>query len=328
MIARGRYLASVNCELCHGKDLAGGKEFTLPVSHAYASNITPDKAAGIGSFTDGQLEEALRRGVAPDGRVLRPPMPVLDTMADEDLDAIIAYLGTVPAAGKPAPASELTLLGRFVLALGRYKPPKLATNVPAPKDAGRYLAESVLLCSECHHPRTKNVPIAGRLWAGGFLLEEPGLAPVLSANLTPDPVEGIGAWSRSDFTVALRQGKNPSGRALHEAMPRYPVTEDDAALVYDFLKTVPPVHEHVYTPEALHGEALYARTCQSCHGPDGKGPRADVTKLGKAGDVARLVEWIKDPAAVKPGTQMPNMGVTDPRDLDDLARFIVELSKR
>src|SRR5206468_3884412 len=87
-IDRGRYVARVNCELCHGHDLAGGREFTLPVVHDWASNITPDRASGIGEWSEGQIEEALRRGVAPDGRVLRPPMPRLDKLSDQDLEAL------------------------------------------------------------------------------------------------------------------------------------------------------------------------------------------------------------------------------------------------
>ncbi|MEZ0229759.1 MAG: c-type cytochrome, partial [Planctomycetota bacterium] len=99
--------------------------------------------------------------------------------------------------------------------------------------------------------------------------------------------------------------------------------------IAEYLKTVPPVREHVLSPEAVRGgELYYSKGCVSCHGPDGKGPRADLTKLGREGDAARIASWIRDPAAVKPGTDMPKLGIDDPKELDAIARFVIEVSKR
>ena len=81
-----------------------------------------------------------------------------------------------------------------------------------------------------------------------------------------------------------------------------------------------------FSPEAVKGSELYfQKGCTSCHGPDGKGPRADITKLGREGDVARIAEWIKDPEKAKPGTAMPKLAIEDPAELQALARFVVEL---
>jgi len=334
-VARGRYLAAVDCELCHGKDLAGGREFTLPIVHSWASNVTEDAAAGIGSWTDGDVEEALRRGVRPGGRVLRAPMPLLEGLSDDDLFALVAYLRTVPALSSPSRRAELTLEGRLALALGRKRPKhSVTTGVTAPprgptREYGEYLANDVMLCAECHHPRDRGVPVPGKLWAGGMALEQPGEARVLSANVTPDPVEGIGTWTAADLALALREGKNPQGRVLASAMPRYPLIDEDAKALHAFLRSVPPVKEHVLSPQAVRGSELYvARGCVSCHGPDGKGPRADVTKLGVQGDVAKIEAWVKDPSSVKPGTEMPRLGIEDPAELEAIARFVVELSRK
>lgn len=335
LVARGKYVAQVSCALCHGTDLAGGKEFTLPIVHSWASNVSSDPGTGVGGWTDGQLEEALRRGVRPDGRVLRAPMPLLEGLSDEDLFAVIAYLRSVPPVSRASRLPELTFTGRLALALGHVKPKHVvATNVPAPprgptKEYGAYLASSVMLCADCHHPRRKGQPIADKLWAGGLLIEEPGEPDVLSSNLTPDRVEGIGAWTAGELALALREGKTPSGRLLARAMPRYPATDEDVQALHEFLKSVAPVSEHVLSPEAVKGSALYSsKGCISCHGPDGKGPRADVTKVGREGDTAKIIAWIKDPAAVKPGTAMPKLGIEDPAELQALARFIVEVSGR
>ncbi len=61
-----------------------------------ASNITPDKNTGIGNYTQQQFRKAIKEGEAPD-RKLHPPMPKLDMLSDGEVDAIYAYLQTVPA---------------------------------------------------------------------------------------------------------------------------------------------------------------------------------------------------------------------------------------
>src|SRR5262249_20818356 len=134
--------------------------------------------------------------------------------------------------------------------------------------------------------------------------------------------------TKEQFVRAVRDGTNAAGRTLHQAMPRYPLTDSDAGAIFDYLRTQLPVRSHVWSEIALRGSDLYASSgCASCHGLDGKGPRADITKVGAEGDISKIMTWIKDPAAVKPGTQMPKMGIEDPRDLEALARFVVELSQ-
>jgi mono/diheme cytochrome c family protein len=257
-------------------------------------------------------------------------MPVFSRLSDDDAHALIAYVRTAPAVAKPSRPPELTVLGRLVFALA----PKPAHAVPSslappsPEQLGDYLANEVCRCSDCHHPRVQHEPVAGKLWSGGFRLEEPGLPPVLSANVTPDEVEGIGRWTKEQFVRTVRTGTNAAGRTLHEAMPRYPLTDGDAAAIFDYLRAQPPVRSHVFSQDALRGAELYASTgCASCHGFDGKGPRADITKVGATGDVAKIMTWIKDPAAVKPGTLMPKMSIDSDADLQALARFVVELSQ-
>ena len=65
---------------------------------SFASNLTPDKATGIGAWTDEKFIEALRKGKhLGTGRDLLPPMPwqMIGQMTDEDLKAIFAYLQSI-----------------------------------------------------------------------------------------------------------------------------------------------------------------------------------------------------------------------------------------
>jgi mono/diheme cytochrome c family protein len=94
LIARGEHLASIaGCRSCHKADLVGG-DGPPPGS----SNITP---VGIGAWTKEDFFRTLRTGRTPDNRTLSESMPrALGNMSDEELDAIWAYLKTVPPKGE------------------------------------------------------------------------------------------------------------------------------------------------------------------------------------------------------------------------------------
>src|SRR5262249_50414828 len=77
----------------------GGREFPGPWGVSTARNITSSKTAGIGDWSDADIRRAIPQGVRKDGTKLKPPMgyPFYAKMTDRDLDAMIAYLRTVPA---------------------------------------------------------------------------------------------------------------------------------------------------------------------------------------------------------------------------------------
>jgi mono/diheme cytochrome c family protein len=97
-VARGEHLAGIaGCHGCHNADLTGGGG--PPPGGA---NITP---VGIGTWTKEDFFRTLRTGRTPDGRTLSESMPrPLGNMPDEDLDAIWAYLKTVPPKGEKRPS--------------------------------------------------------------------------------------------------------------------------------------------------------------------------------------------------------------------------------
>src|SRR5271168_4956503 len=104
LVKRGEYLAkAADCLVCHtakgGEAYAGGFAFMLPFGTLYSTNITPDKATGIGNYTDAQFLAAMHRGVRQDGAKLYPAMPFASYtyMTDADALAIKAYLFSLPA---------------------------------------------------------------------------------------------------------------------------------------------------------------------------------------------------------------------------------------
>jgi hypothetical protein len=69
-----------------------------PWGISYASNLTPDKATGIGTLTEELFIKIMREGKYMGiGRPILPPMPweVYGKKTDEDLKAIYAYLMSI-----------------------------------------------------------------------------------------------------------------------------------------------------------------------------------------------------------------------------------------
>jgi mono/diheme cytochrome c family protein len=117
---------------------------------------------------------------------------------------------------------------------------------------GKYLVQ-ISGCSDCHTPGGMlGQPDMARYLGGsdvGFAI--PGVGIYLGQNLTPDQDTGLGGWSDDQIVAALRTGKRPDGRTLSEIMP-FPsfahLTDQDAAAIAAFLKSLPPVKNKVPGP--------------------------------------------------------------------------------
>ncbi len=76
-VERGKYLVEtvMTCHNCHtpmgpngpqfDKAFSGGLRFNEPPFDVTAPNITPDRATGIGAWSDADLKKALREGIKP-----------------------------------------------------------------------------------------------------------------------------------------------------------------------------------------------------------------------------------------------------------------------
>ena len=111
----GAYLAGpiAHCTACHtpmgpkgpmmDRVGQGGMEFHGPWGMVVASNITSDPTA-LGQYTDAEIKQMITKGIHPSGLQMMPPMPYayFAKMTNEDLDALVAYLRTIP----PHPVSD------------------------------------------------------------------------------------------------------------------------------------------------------------------------------------------------------------------------------
>ena len=109
-VKKGFYLVTIgHCMECHtpfgarGKDFVGdlgkgGMEFPGPWGKSVSRNITPHKTKGLGAWSDAEIKAAITAGKSKDGSPLKPPMgyQYYAQMTGDDLDAVVAYLRTVP----------------------------------------------------------------------------------------------------------------------------------------------------------------------------------------------------------------------------------------
>jgi hypothetical protein len=73
--------------------------FAGPWGVSFTANLTPDKETGLGEWTVNDFKATIRSGRHMGrGRPVLPPMPILvyNNMTDDDLEAVFAYLRTIP----------------------------------------------------------------------------------------------------------------------------------------------------------------------------------------------------------------------------------------
>jgi mono/diheme cytochrome c family protein len=95
-------------------------------------------------------------------------------------------------------------------------------------------------CASCH--ATPGQDDKTKL-GGGLALKSP-FGTFYAPNISPDPDDGIGRWSKTDFLTAMQKGTSPEGRHYFPAFPytsyQHMRTEDVLDL-FEHLKTLPAV---------------------------------------------------------------------------------------
>lgn len=159
-----------------------------------------------------------------------------------------------PAAAAHPPAAEVVARGLYLVTITAcndcHTPFKMGANGPEP-DMSRRLSG---------HPEGLELPPPPDLGNGpwGYTADATNTAHAgpwgtsFSANLTPDEATGMGIWTEEMFIKALRTGKHfGQSRPILPPMP-WPsygqMTDDDLKAVYAYLRTIPPIVNHVPDP--------------------------------------------------------------------------------
>jgi mono/diheme cytochrome c family protein len=138
-----------------------------------------------------------------------------------------------------------------------HTPLKFSANGPEP-DFSRMLSghpEEMKLPSPNLTPGPWFAATAGMTaWAGPWGI-------TYAANLTPDINTGIGIWTEEMFLKAMKTGKHMgSGRDILPPMPwqNFSHLQDaDVKAIFAYLKSIPPVRNHVPEPVAPSGKPAY-----------------------------------------------------------------------
>jgi mono/diheme cytochrome c family protein len=261
-VARGQYIMNVlgACTFCHTPLLPNGMrdpdklfagvdcfaDINSPtfqdngdgVGCISTRNLTND-ATGLMNATDTQIKNAFRNGMRTDGKKIVPLMPfwVFHNMTDDDADAVVAYLRTVPGRNHQVKANEQPFQDYNDGITTAIPPlfnadivPLTDAEIPMPKSGtsnaaalrGRYLATKAGLCIDCHSTATSFLEIdKTKIFGGGRVfnqeqlgLNNPAFPPAIAArNITTDAT-GLGGWTKQQIKDAIGKGKDRDGNQV------------------------------------------------------------------------------------------------------------------
>jgi len=293
LVARGGNLARLgNCVSCHqaagGRPYAGGYPIKTPFGTIYGSNITPDAATGIGSWSPAAFRRAMREGVGRDGSHLYPAFPYTHYagVADGDVDALYAFLMTRPALRAVPPANRMIpplgfrpLLAGWKLLFFHPQPVVADPRQSAAWNRGRYIGETLAHCTACHSPRgllqqeKRGDQAYDGGWSGGWY------APPINAHspaVRAWTVERLDAYFRTGLSTAHAAAAGPMGPVTYNLARAAPADVRALATYYAWqMRAAPAARAEPRLPDrrALasqrhpEGARLYAGACAVCHEP-------------------------------------------------------------
>ena len=269
-LERGKYLVTtiMACGNCHtpkdgegrpvaGKELAGGGvAFDIPPYAGVAANITPDRETGIGAWSDDEIKRAITHAERPNrgpnaGKPLGPPMAAnfFKALLPSDLDAIVAYLRSVPAV-RYAVAGPVYRLPVRHEAFAEAERGFTARDMQDKVRRGAYLA-TIGHCLECHTPMERGamqfdtaLGAGGRPFMPSFVKGLPASwKGAVSRNLTSHAEQGLGRWSDAEIKRAITQGVGRDGSKLDLPMAYAwyaGIRDEDLDAIVAYLRTLPP----------------------------------------------------------------------------------------
>jgi mono/diheme cytochrome c family protein len=228
-------------------------------------NLT-NHATGLANATDSQIKAAFQNGIRTDGKTMVPVMPywVFHNMTDDDADAVVAYMRSVPPRDhqvKPnePPWTDINDAPGIVVPIIRPE------QIPMPRGGennqsamrGRYLSSMAGLCMDCHTPETAPFSLnldMSRAYGGGRVfpkealgLIDPAFPPaIITRNLTPHST-GLEGWTRDQIKKAIGEGRDPDNNQVcagtHGALtsPYAALERQDLDDIVEYIFQLPPV---------------------------------------------------------------------------------------
>ncbi len=301
-IELGRRLAQIgNCGGCHtahgGVPYAGGRTFVTPYGTIHSSNLTPDTQHGIGAWSLDEFRHAMRHGVSRNG-VQAPVFPYANfaLLDDAQLDALFAFLATLPAAAQAPSEDRLEFPANLPGAMTAwrllyYRPAPLppattstTTSTTTALQRGSALVNGIGHCAVCHGTRGTFSSLANGARLDGNRVSG-WYAPALNAQT-------LARYAPGDLAQYLR-GASVDGHAAYGKMADViaqnlqHLDAADADAMEAYLRTLTPAPPSRREPAAWEipaeqralGDRLYVEHCADCHGKDGRGEAGKYPSL-------------------------------------------------
>jgi mono/diheme cytochrome c family protein len=307
-LARGQYIMNVlgACTFCHTPLLENGMRDPARLLAGIDCFFDLDSATGIDNengfgclstrnltnhetglknVTDTQIKNAFRNGIRTDGKNLAPVMPywIFHNMTDEDADAVVAYLRSVPPVEHQVKANEGPWSdyndGTIPMV-----PIVTEAEIPLPRGGvnnqsamrGRYLTSMAGLCIDCHTPEVGapgTLPLdftrpfaGGRIFPAAALgLIDPSYPPlIMTRNITPH-ADGLEGWTREQIKQTIAEGRDRDGNQVCAAThggaisPYAALEPQDLDDIVEYIYNLPPVANDTTTCQGPG--------CGDCAGP-------------------------------------------------------------
>ncbi|MEJ6388635.1 c-type cytochrome [Gymnodinialimonas ulvae] len=245
---------AAGCASCHEAEdaegdarliLSGGQAFPSDFGTFRAPNISSDPTHGIGDWTLAEFVTAVQNGVSPEGQHYYPAFPytAYRLATRQDIVDLYAFMQTLPASDLPSEPHDVGFPFSIRRAVGAWNllyaqnEFTVSGDLSVEESRGRYLAEALAHCGECHTPRGALGGLDRAQWFAGA--PDPsgrGTVP----NITP---AGLG-WSADEIAAYLNDGFTPEfdvagGHMRSVVLNMGQLNEDDRAAIAAYLLAVP-----------------------------------------------------------------------------------------
>ena len=189
-------------------------------------------------------------------------------------------------------------------------------------------------CAKCHLPT--DMPEAPQLARGRAVFDESGCIGCHklhgTGGIIAPELDKVGASRSADWL--LKHFKNPSAVTPGSAMPPIKASESDLAALtlYVLSFTGEPLSAYYVSMKTIPGPAAGRRLfeekgCIGCHSIAGKGGTVGpaLDEVGKRHDAQWISAHFKNPAAVSPGTVMPQFNFNE-QEVRALTEFLLSMT--
>jgi mono/diheme cytochrome c family protein len=216
IVAEGhRIMETKGCKNCHGQDLAGKVWLNDPMlGRIVTPNLTKGRGGLPKDYNTSDWLRSLKHGLKRDSTPLRiMPSHEITYLAEDDMNALIAYLSQLQPIDSNLPETSIGFLGYILTDLDQIlmipadsidhtRSLTKAVTREVSVEFGEYLSAN---CSGCHRKNMKGGPPLA-----------PGFPVVADITSTGNP----GKWSEEQFISTLKSGITPEGKKLNsDEMP-------------------------------------------------------------------------------------------------------------